>query len=47
MWTSDLNMAFPPQRHSPDAWLEHQEPVIPTAQKKREEIKKERKKKIK
>ena len=28
LWTSVLNLALPPQRHSPDAWLEHQEPVI-------------------
>ena len=41
-------MALPPQRHSPDAWLEHQEPVIHTAQNKREKKKKEqRKNKIK
>ncbi|KAJ8781808.1 hypothetical protein J1605_010792 [Eschrichtius robustus] len=32
-------------RHSPDAWLEHQEPFIHTAQNKREKKKKERKKK--
>ncbi|XP_068398491.1 peptidyl-prolyl cis-trans isomerase D isoform X2 [Eschrichtius robustus] len=31
-------------RHSPDAWLEHQEPFIHTAQNKREKKKKERKK---
>ena len=48
MWTSVLNLALPPQRHSPDAWLEHQEPVLHTAQNKREEKKKkERKKKRK
>ena len=46
-WTSVLNLALPSQRHSPDAWLEHQEPVLHTAQNKREEKKKERKKKIK
>ena len=46
LWTSVLNSALPPQRHSPDAWLEHQEPFIHTAQSKREkkiERKKERK----
>ena len=43
LWTSVLNSALPPQRHSPDAWLEHQDPVIPMAQNKREKIK-ERKK---
>ena len=51
MWTSVLNLALPPQRHSPDAWLEHQEPVIHTAQNKREkkerERERERKKQIK
>ena len=47
LWTSVLKLALPPQRPSPDAWLEHQEPVLHTAQKKREEKKKERKKKIK
>ena len=26
--TSVLNLALPPQRHSTDEWLEHQEPVI-------------------
>ena len=41
MWTSVLNLALPPQRHSPDAWLEHQEPFIHTAQNKREKRKKE------
>ena len=44
MWTTVLNLALPPQRHSPDAWLEHQEPVIHMAQNKRETRKKERKK---
>ena len=44
LWTSILNLALPRQRHSPDTWLEHQEPVIHTAQNKREkEIKRERK----
>ena len=47
LWTSVLNLALPPQRHSPDAWLEHQEPVLHTAQSKREKRKKEGKKKIK
>ena len=59
MWTSVLNLALPPQKHRPDAWLEHQEPVIHMAQNKREKRKKggkegrrkagkeERKKKIK
>ena len=36
LWTSVLKLALPPQRHSPDAWLEHQEPFIHTAQNKRE-----------
>ena len=36
LWTNVLNLALPPQRHSPDAWLEHQEPVIHMAQNKRE-----------
>ena len=31
MWTSVLKLALPPQTHSPDAWLEHQEPFIHTA----------------
>ena len=39
MWTSVLNLALPPQRHSHDAWLEHQQPVIHTAQNKREKMK--------
>ena len=48
LWTSVLNLALPPNRHSPDAWLEHQEPVIPTAHNKREKKKRKgRKKKIK
>ena len=47
MWTSVLNLALSPQRHSPAAWLEHQEPVIHMAQNKREKKKEERKKKIK
>ena len=55
-WTSVLNLALPPQRHSPDVWLEHQEPVIHMAQNKRwslmgrefntEEEKKFKKKKV-
>ena len=36
LWTSVLKLALPPQRHSPDAWLEHQESFIHTAQNKRE-----------
>ena len=28
LWTSVLKLALPPQRPSPDAWLEHQEPFI-------------------
>ena len=36
LWTNILKVALPPQRHSPDAWLEHQEPVIYTSQNKRE-----------
>ena len=47
MWTNVLNLALPPQRHSPDAWLEHQEPVLHIAQNKRENKKKQRKKKMK
>ena len=49
-WTSVLNLALPPLWPSPDAWLEHQKPVLHTAQNKREkrkekkEGKKERKK---
>ena len=35
------NLALPPQRHSLDTWLEHQEPVIHTTQNKREIKKKE------
>ena len=42
LWISVLKLALPPQRHSPDTWLEHQEPFIHTAQNKRER-KKERK----
>ena len=39
-----LNSAVPPQRHRPDTWPEHQDPVSHMAQKKREKkIKKERK----
>ena len=38
-WTNVLNLALPPQRHSPDTWLEHQEPGIHTAQNKREKEK--------
>ena len=41
MWTTNvLNLALQPQRHSPDAWLEHQEPVIHTAQSKWEKKRK-------
>ena len=47
LWTNVLNLALPPQKHRSDAWLEHQGPVIHTAQNKREKKKKERKKKIK
>ena len=43
MWTSVLKLALSPQRHSLDAWLEHQESFIHTAQNKREKKKKERK----
>ena len=45
-WTNVLNLALPPQRHSPDAWLEHQEPVIHMAQNKREKERKKEKGKI-
>ena len=44
-WTNVLNSALPPQRLRPDIWLEHQDPLRLSAQKKRE--KKERKNKIK
>ena len=44
LWTNVLNLALPPQRHSSDAWLEHQEPVIHMAQNKSENKKKERRK---
>ena len=47
LWTSVLKLVLPPQWHGPDACLEHQEPVLHTAQNKREENMKERKKKIK
>ena len=43
LWTNVLNLALPPQRHSPDSWLEYQEPVIHMAQNKKEKKKKERK----
>ena len=39
LWTSVLNLALPPQWHSLDAWLEHQEPVLHMAQNKREKRK--------
>ena len=35
-WTNVLNSALPPQRHRPDSWLEHQDPVIHTSKNKRE-----------
>ena len=44
MWTHVLNLALPPQRHSPDVWLEHQDPVIHTAENKREKKKRKEKK---
>ena len=44
-WTDVLNSVLPPQMHRPDARLEHQDPVMYTAQNKRE--KKEKKEKIK
>ena len=34
MWTSVLKLVLPPQRHSTDSWLLHQEPFIHTAQNK-------------
>ena len=40
-----LNSVLPPERHWPDTWLEHQDPVSHTAQKKGR--KKERKNKKK
>ena len=39
-WTNVLNSALPPQRHRPDAWPEHQDPVIHVAQNKREKKRK-------
>ena len=36
-WTNVLNSALPPQRHRPDTWPEHQDPVSHMAQKKMEE----------
>ena len=44
MWTSVLNLVIPPHKHSPDAWLDHQEPVSHMPQNKREERKREREK---
>ena len=35
-WTNVLNLSLLPQRHRPDTWPEHHNPVSPTAQKKRE-----------
>ena len=46
-WTSVLKLALPPQRLSPDAWLEHQEPVIHTALNKREKKERKKEKKVK
>ena len=49
-WTSVLNSALPPQRHRPDIWPEHPDPVSHMALKKREkerEREKERKRKRK
>ena len=41
LWcTSILNSALPPQRHSPNAQPEHQDPVIHMAQNKREKERK-------
>ena len=46
-WTNVLILALPPQRHRADTRPEHKDPVIPTAQKKREKrIKKEKKNKV-
>ena len=42
--TNVLKLSLPPQRHSPDVWLEHQEPVIHTTQNKREKIRKKERK---
>ena len=46
LWTNVLKFVLPPQRHSPDTWLEHQESFIHPAQNKseKERDKKERKK---
>ena len=35
-----LNLVLPPQMHSPDAWPEHQEPVIHMAQNRKEKKRK-------
>ena len=43
-WTNFLNSTLPRQRHRPYTWPQHQDPVVHTAQNKREkERKKERK----
>ena len=44
-WTNVLNSALPPQRHRPDTWPEHEDPVSHKTLKKRE--KEERKKRKK
>ena len=45
-WTSDLNSALPHQRHRPDTWLEHEDPVSTRLIRKgrKKERRKERKK---
>ena len=47
LWTSVLKLALPPQRHSCDTWLEHQEPFIHMAQNKREKVEREKERKKK
>ena len=42
-WTNVLNLVLPTQRHKPDTWLEHEDPVSHTAQKKWRQRKEERK----
>ena len=35
-WTNVMNSALPPQRHRPDTWPEHKDPVSHTALKRPE-----------
>ena len=43
-WTNVLNSALPAQRHRSDTWLEHQDPVSHTVQKKKEKKRRKEKK---